>query len=120
MYSNIGKKIMIFAVIIAVLAMLASLGFGIYLTIKDQTVFGIVTMILGPIVSWVLGSFIYGFGRLIDNTDYIVRKMGRRDGFGIPDVSDKLDWTTPEEDEGEENVAPPKFIAQRVVTDKKK
>ncbi len=119
MYSNIGKKIMTLAVVIAVIAMIASFGFGIYLLIENRTVTGIVTMICGPIVFWISGFFLYGFGRLIDNSDYIARKMGRRDGFGIPDVSDKLDWSTPEDDDGtDETIVVPKFIAQRVVTDK--
>ncbi|MBQ8254040.1 MAG: hypothetical protein IJY94_00885 [Clostridia bacterium] len=118
MYANIGKKIMALAIILAVVMMLASFGYGIYLLTKNQAAVGALTMVFGPITSWISGFFLYGFGRLIDNTDYIARKMGRRDGFGIPDVSDKLDWSTPEEDDAEETVAPPKFIAQRIVTDK--
>ncbi len=119
MYANIGKKIMTLATVIAVIMMIASGGYGLYLVIRGQTAIGIVTMILGPIACWIAGFFLYGFGRLIDNSDYIARKMGRRDGFGIPDVSDKLDWSTPEEDEAdEEAVAPQSFIAQRVVTEK--
>lgn len=119
MYANIGKKIMALAIIIAVLMMLGSFGFGIYLLIENETAVGAITMVFGPIASWIMGFFLYGFGRLIDNSDYIARKMGRRDGFGIPDVSDKLDWSTPEEDDSEEAVAPPSFIAQRVVTENK-
>ena len=119
MYSNIGKKIMTLAVIIAVITMLASFGFGIYLLIDGSTVEGALTMIFGPIACWVAGFFLYGFGRLIDNSDYIAYKMGRRDGYGIPDVSDKLDWSTPEEDDADEEAPQPQsFIAQRDVTEK--
>ncbi len=119
MYSNIGKKIMTLAIIIAIIMMVVSAGYGIYLLTEDQAAIGAVTMIFGPILSWIMGFFLYGFGRLIDNTDYIARKMGRRDGFGIPDVSDKLDWSTPDEDDSiEETIVPPSFIAQRVITDK--
>ena len=119
MYSNIGKKIMTLAVIIAVIMMLASFGFGIYLLTEDRTAEGALTMVFGPIVSWISGFFLYGFGRLIDNSDYIAFKMGRRDGYGIPDTTSKLDWSTLDEDEqAEEAVAPQSFIAQRVVTEK--
>ncbi|MBO5040792.1 MAG: hypothetical protein J6D09_06825 [Clostridia bacterium] len=119
MYANIGKKIMTLAIVIAVITMIASGCYGLYLAIKGQTVIGIVTMILGPIACWIAGFFLYGFGRLIDNTDYIARKMGRRDGYGIPDVSDKLDWSTPEEDDADEEAPQPQsFIAQRIVTEK--
>ena len=119
MYSNIGKKIMTLAVIIAVITMLASFGFGIYLLIDGSTVEGALTMIFGPIACWVAGFFLYGYGRLIDNSGDIAIKMGRRDGYGIPDTTSKLDWSTPDEDEqAEEAVAPQSFIAQRVVTEK--
>ncbi len=118
MYSNIGKKIMTLAIVIAVIMMIASFGYGIYLLTEDQTAVGALTMVLGPITSWISGFFLYGFGRLIDNSDYIARKMGRRDGFGIPDTTDKLDWSTPDEDDGDETPAPQQFVAQRVVTDK--
>ncbi len=118
MYSNIGKKIMTLAIVIAVITMISSFGYGIYLLTKDQTAIGALTMIFGPIISWISGFFLYGFGRLIDNSDYIARKMGRRDGFGIPDVTDKLDWSTPDDDDVDETPAPPQFVAQRVVTDK--
>ena len=120
MYSNIGKKIMTLAIIVAIIMMIGSAGFGIYLLIEDMTTVGTVTMIFGPIVSWIMGFFLYGFGRLIDNSDYIAFKMGRRDGYGIPDTTSKLDWSTPEEDDsGEEAIVPPSFIAQRVVTESK-
>ena len=111
---------MTLAVVIAMLAMLASFGFGIYLLIEEETAAGAVTMVFGPIAAWISGFFLYGFGRLIDNSDYIARKMGRRDGFGIPDTSDKLDWSAPDDDDGaDEAVVAPKFIAQRVVTENK-
>ena len=116
MYSNIGKKIMTLAVIIAVITMLASCAFGIYLMIEDETAIGAVTMIFGPIVCWILGFFLYGFGRLIDNSDYIARKMGRRDGFGIPDTKDSLDWSaTEDDDDADDSIPTPHFVAHRIV-----
>lgn len=119
MYSNIGKKIMTLAVIIALIAMIGSCGYGIYLMTEDHTAVGALTMVFGPLAAWISGFFLYGFGRLIDNSDYIAYKMGRRDGYGIPDTSDKLDWSNPDEDDSiEETIVPPSFIAQRVVTDK--
>ncbi len=119
MYSNIGKKIMMLAVIIAVITMLGSFGYGIYLMTEDQTVIGALTMVFGPLAAWISGFFLYGFGRLIDNSDYIAYKMGRRDGYGIPDTSGKLDWSNPEDDDSEESVPAPQFVAQRIVTQSK-
>ena len=110
---------MALAVIIALIAMIGSCGYGIYLMTEDETVIGALTMVLGPIAAWISGFFLYGFGRLIDNSDYIAYKMGRRDGYGIPDTSGKLEWTNPEEDDVEEPVPAPQFVAQRVVTEVK-
>ena len=118
MYSNIGKKIMLLAVSIAVIAMCGAVGYGIYLISHNHTGLGALIIILGPIAAWISCFFLYGFGRLIDNSDYIAYKMGRRDGYGIPDTSDDLDWTTPDEDDVDETPAPQQFVAQRVVTDK--
>ncbi len=122
MYSNIGKKIMTLAVAVAVIMMLATFGYGIGLITESQEALGALIMIFGPIGSWVVGAFLYGFGRLIDNSDYIARKMGRRDGFGIPDTSDRLDWASANDDDGDADDDPPakqSFIAHRVVSEKK-
>ena len=119
MYANIGKKIMTLAVVIAIITMIATFGFGVYLLTDERIAEGALTMVFGPIACWIAGFFLYGFGRLIDNSDYIAYKMGRRDGYGIPDVSDNLDWSTPDDDEAEEEAPQPQsFIAQRVVTEK--
>ena len=119
MYSNIGKKIMTLAVIIALIAMIGSCVYGIYLMTEDHTAVGALTMVFGPLAAWISGFFLYGFGRLIDNSDYIAYKMGRRDGYGIPDTSDKLDWSNPDEDDLDEPLPAPQFVAQRVVTESK-
>jgi hypothetical protein len=119
MYSNIGKKIMTLATIIATVTMALSCGFGIYLLVEGATATGILIMVFGPIVCWISGFFLYGFGRLIDNSDYIAFKMGRRDGYGIPDVSRMLDWSNPEDDDVDESVPAPQFVAQRVVYENK-
>ena len=119
MYSNIGKKIMTLAVVIAIITMSGAFFYGAYLLSDDKTLIGVLTMVFGPIAAWILGFFMYGFGRLIDNSDYIAFKMGRRDGYGIPDTNGSLDWSNPEEDEAEESVPTPHFVAQRIVSEEK-
>ena len=119
MYSNIGKKIMTLAVVIAVISMIVSFSFGIYLLTEERSAEGTLTMVFGPIASWISGFFLYGFGRLIDNSDYIAFKMGRRDGYGIPDTANDLDWSNPDDDDVEESVPAPQFVAQRVVAENK-
>lgn len=118
MYSNIGKKIMALASVIAVFSMIASFLYGIFLIANDLEVHGALTMVLGPLAAWIGGFFLYGFGRLIDNSDYVARKMGRKDGFGIPDVTDELDWSASDDDVVEEAPVANNIIAQRIVENK--
>lgn len=114
MYSNIGKKIMALASVIAISLMIASFICGIALIANDLEILGAVVLVAGPLVAWISGFFLYGFGRLIDNSDYIARKIGRKDGFGIPDVTDELDWSTSDDDVAEEAPVVNNIIAQRI------
>lgn len=67
MFDNIGGKIKIFAKIVCWIGIIASIISGFAL-ISMSDVLGVLTMIIGPIASW-LGSFtLYGFGELIEKT----------------------------------------------------
>ena len=78
MFKNIGMKIMSLAEILCWIGIFFSIGAGIvaiWFGFKSENVFlficGIAGAILGPIVSWVNAFVLYGFGRLIDNSDII-------------------------------------------------
>lgn len=82
MFNNPGQKIQsfakfvfIFGTTLSVLCALLSI-FGILNSTQDVVVamnllYTIIILVVGPIVSWLNGLFIYGFGQLIVNTDKI-------------------------------------------------
>lgn len=90
MYSNIGKKIQKLAIVCAILGMIASIAIGVsliqsadkgwYGTDETLLTIGIVVIVLGSILSWVLSFVLYGFGRLVDNSDIIARQYRRNSG----------------------------------------
>ena len=75
MYGNIGGKIKglakAFFIVEAIVAVIA----GIALMASDENLifFGVLSLILGPVVAWVSSWLLYGFGELIDNTRDIER-----------------------------------------------
>ncbi len=91
MYSNIGKKIQRLAIACAIIGMIASISIGASLikmsdggyyfgTNETLLLIGIVVIILGSILSWVLSFVLYGFGRLVENSDIIARQYRRKTG----------------------------------------
>ncbi len=91
MYSNIGKKIQKLAMVCAILGMIASIAIGTVLiqmsdggyyygTNETLLTIGIVVIVLGSILSWILSFVLYGFGRLVENSDIIARQYRRNSG----------------------------------------
>ena len=90
MYSNIGKKIQKLAKFSAILGMIASIAIGASIIQSadkgwygmDETllVIGIAVIVIGSILSWVLSFVLYGFGRLVENSDIIARQYRRNSG----------------------------------------
>ena len=95
MFSNIGKKIKVLAVVLCalgmVLTLLAAIGAwtaNVQLSVAGQsmdmdsllgnrTVYGIVILAVGFVSSWVGSFFIYGFGELIHKTSENNRLLTR-------------------------------------------
>lgn len=83
MYNNIGNKIKVLAKFIAFIGIAASLIGGIVLALvlldgyftEDMAFIGIIVAIVGPLLSWLSGFFIYGFGELVDQTQQINIKL---------------------------------------------
>lgn len=91
MYSNIGKKIQKLAAACAILGMIASIAIGSVLikmsdggyyfgTNETLLTIGIVVIIVGSLLSWVLSFVLYGFGRLVENSDIIARQYRGKSG----------------------------------------
>ncbi len=92
MFSNIGGKIKMLAKILCWLGIILSVVFGILFITSGSPMYingeytsyngvalGIVTIIFGCLASWVGSFFAYGFGQLIENTDYIRSNTQHRD-----------------------------------------
>ena len=73
MFDNIGSKIKSLASVIAWIGIIVSVLSGIVLCITQGFVVGILVAGLGSLSAWI-GSFMqYGFGQLIENSDYLVK-----------------------------------------------
>ena len=71
MFDNPGGKIKTAAVVMFVISTIGSIVGGIVLLSNKAAAIGVVVMLLGPVISWLSGLFVYGFGQLIENTDEI-------------------------------------------------
>lgn len=83
MFDDIGTKIQrlskIFFVLCVLASIIGSIAMFIYMTFEEDEVFliGLVysapILILGSLLSWSLTVPLYGFGKLIENTDILVK-----------------------------------------------
>ena len=75
MYENIGKKIKGLAQILFIVGAIAAAIIGMVLMIISTSfiLLGVLTLFLGPILSWIGSWLLYGFGELIDKTCDIER-----------------------------------------------
>ncbi|MBQ8536343.1 MAG: hypothetical protein IJ461_02935 [Clostridia bacterium] len=84
MFENVGGKIKGVAKFMTWFCIFAFVlgGIGLLAAGRNGTVPGVVMLIVGPLVSWVSGLFLYGFGQLIENTDPMANQQpaapGRR------------------------------------------
>ena len=89
MYSNIGKKIQGLAKIFAILGIITCVVIGGLIIQSAEGAYrydeigltvGIVVIALGSILSWIFSFVLYGFGRLVENSDIIARQYRRNSG----------------------------------------
>ena len=75
MYDNIGGKIKGLAKAVFIVEAIAAVITGIALMAIDEDLilFGILTLILGPVIAWVSSWLLYGFGELIDRVCEIAK-----------------------------------------------
>ena len=81
MFNNIGSKIMCLAkflcwvgIVLSVSIGLANIITGITLYGSAITLRGVLLILLGPISSYIAVLPLYGFGRLVENSDIIVHR----------------------------------------------
>ena len=75
MYDNIGGKIKGLAKASFIVATIAEVITGIALMAADEDLilYGLLVMVVGPIVAWVSSWLLYGFGELINKASDIER-----------------------------------------------
>ena len=80
MFSNIGSKIKVLAVVITCIGIVASIIIGIVLMTTDEELIvpGILVMIAGSLLSWLSSFFMYGFGQLVENSDKTVALLEKQ------------------------------------------
>ena len=71
MFKEVGIKIMVAAKVLFALSLIACLVGSICLFAEELSLLGIVTLLVGPFVSWLGSVCLYGYGRLIDNSEYL-------------------------------------------------
>lgn len=75
MFENIGRKIMVLAQVLAWIGIVISIIVGLFLisSNKEELVgTGVAVLFLGSLGSWIGSFLLYGFGRLIDNSEELV------------------------------------------------
>ena len=79
-YENIGDKIKGLAQMSFVVEAIAAVITGIALMFSDEDLilYGLLVVIMGPIIAWVSSWLLYGFGQLIENSDIIVEEYNRK------------------------------------------
>jgi hypothetical protein len=91
MYDNIGGKIKGLAKASFIVAAIAEVITGIALMAADEDLilYGLLVMVVGPIVAWVSSWLLYGFGELIDKASDIERNT--RGGERKSEAQSKVD-----------------------------
>lgn len=75
MFDHIGKKIMTLSGIISAIGIVLSiiLGFILIVAFPDLAVMGLLIMASGIFISWISSWMLYGYGRLIENSEIIAQ-----------------------------------------------
>ena len=77
MYGQIGKKIKTLAEVVAIIGIIINILLGIILAVVVHSfLLFLLISIIGSLLCWISGFFVYGFGELIDKTSAIAQHMG--------------------------------------------
>jgi len=68
MYNNIGDKIKTLSEVVAWIDIIASIIIGVSLLSQSIIGVGLIVIILGSFIGWILSQILYGFGELIELT----------------------------------------------------
>ena len=77
MFDNIGGKIKTLATVVCWIGIVVSVIYGLVL-LDYSAAAGILTMVLGSLLSWISSFTLYGFGQLIEKTTEIAHVVQTR------------------------------------------
>ena len=80
MFENIAGKIKSAAQVVCCAGIGLSVLNGIALLAREAVILGLLYIFFGSLIAWVASLCLYGFGQLIENSDRIAGRMGRREG----------------------------------------
>ena len=69
LYANIGKKIQGLALWCFMIEAAGAVVSGIYLLTEGFILYGLLSILLGPVVAWVSSWLLYAFGQLVDDVN---------------------------------------------------
>ena len=76
MFSNVGGKIQVLAKVLFVIGIVASVGWGLTVFRSyrggEAIFFGILSILIGALSSWVGSWFLHGFGEIVENSEKMV------------------------------------------------
>lgn len=77
MFDNIGERIKGLAIVLNIIGTIAAIIIGLLLLTNQKPLFvsGFLVIVLGCILVWMSAYLLYGFGQLIQNTDFLVRNI---------------------------------------------
>ncbi len=67
MFENIATKIKLAAKVLMILGVFGSFGAFVVVLMEVSLPFGILTLILGIALTWILSCLVYGFGELVES-----------------------------------------------------
>ena len=126
MYNNIGRKIKILAIVIAIFSSIVSIAFGIICASEKAVKAAVFCFIFGPIISWVSSFFLYAIGQLVENSDKTVKirsenqKLNRRMVVAIEKIAGVQYVEKIEKKEDEIDVEDEEVVVEKIEKENKK
>ena len=75
MFTNVGGKIQALAFINCILGILTSIVYGLSACLRLSVLIGILVVVVGPLAAWLSSLFIYAFGEMVENINFIADLM---------------------------------------------
>ncbi|MBQ8405647.1 MAG: hypothetical protein IJX09_03245 [Clostridia bacterium] len=78
LFNNAGKKLKTISYILVILGIIVSIIAGIGICFATSTAMGIIVIIAGPLLFWVISLPLYGFGIIVENNEKQQSSLNRK------------------------------------------